>query len=127
MTDDSNVRTTRSENIHPDSEAGKAGERPASDELTRLIGQDELFNRSDLLFRSNRISLVISIVCCGLSDDVPARRWGLGLRATRRMGFAAGSSSPLLPLRRGDAGAFKRAWVHGCATGQTRVVSLVMV
>ena len=44
MTDDSNVRTTRSENIHPDSEAGKAGERPASDELTRLIGQDELFN-----------------------------------------------------------------------------------
>ena len=47
MTDDSNVRTTRSENIHPDSEAGKAGERPASDELTRLIGQDELFNQCE--------------------------------------------------------------------------------
>ena len=47
MTDDSNVRTTRSENLHPDSEAGKTSERPAGDplaELARLIGQDDLFN-----------------------------------------------------------------------------------
>ena len=44
MIDDSNVRTTQSENLHSDSEVGEAGERPAGDELVRVIGQDELFN-----------------------------------------------------------------------------------
>ena len=44
MIDDSNVRTTQSENLHADSEVGEAGERPAGDELVRVIGQDELFN-----------------------------------------------------------------------------------
>ena len=44
MIDDSNVRTTQSENLRPDSEVGEAGERPAGDELVRVIGQDELFN-----------------------------------------------------------------------------------
>jgi SPOR domain len=48
MADDSNVRTRRSENLHPDSEAGKTSERPPGDplaELARLIGQDDLFNQ----------------------------------------------------------------------------------
>ena len=44
MIDDSNVRTTQSENLHSASEVGEAGERPAGDELVRVIGQDELFN-----------------------------------------------------------------------------------
>ena len=44
MIDDSNVRSTQSENLHSDSEVGEAGERPAGDELVRMIGQDELFN-----------------------------------------------------------------------------------
>ena len=44
MIDDSNVRTTQSENLHSDSEVGEAGERPAGDERVRVIGQDELFN-----------------------------------------------------------------------------------
>ena len=44
MFDDSNVRTTQSENLHADREVGEAGERPAGDELVRVIGQDELFN-----------------------------------------------------------------------------------
>src|SRR6185295_65775 len=44
MIDDSNVRTTQSENLRPDSEVGEAGERPAGDELVRVVGQDELFN-----------------------------------------------------------------------------------
>jgi cell division septation protein DedD len=44
MIDDSNVRTTQSENLRPDSEVGEAGEGPAGDELVRVVGQDELFN-----------------------------------------------------------------------------------
>ena len=44
MIDDSSVRTTQSENLHSDSEVGEAGERPAGDELVRVIEQDELFN-----------------------------------------------------------------------------------
>lgn len=44
MIDDSNVRTTQSENLHSDSEVGEAGERPAGDELVRVIGQDKLFS-----------------------------------------------------------------------------------
>ena len=44
MIDDSNVRATQSENLHSDSEVGEAGERPAGDELVRMIGQGELFN-----------------------------------------------------------------------------------
>ena len=44
MIDDSNVRTTHSENLHAGSEVGEAGERPAGDELVRVIGQDKLFN-----------------------------------------------------------------------------------
>jgi len=44
MIDDSNVRTTQSENLPSDSEVGEAGERPAGHELVRVIGQDELFN-----------------------------------------------------------------------------------
>jgi len=44
MFDDSNVRTTQSENLRADSEVGEASERPAGDELVRVIGQDKLFN-----------------------------------------------------------------------------------
>ena len=44
MTDDSNVRTTYSENLHSDGEVGEAGERPVGDELARVIAQDDHFN-----------------------------------------------------------------------------------